>query len=155
MSPVNQVTKKPSSDIKWNGIGKQDFVSFFKENPVCYLATADNGKPSVRPVQLMFESEGKLYFCTANTKNMYKQMKNRPICGASGFVKGYVTTLRINGEVKFSNDFSIKERVIKENALVRSIYKTPDNPVFEIFYIEHGNATFQYINGQPAKVTMF
>ncbi len=134
---------------------KLDFVRFFKENPVCYLATAENGKPSVRPVQLMFETEGKLYFCTANTKSMYKQMQTTPFVELATSSKDYVTTLRIGGEVKFSKDSSIKERVIKENALVRSIYKTADNPVFEIFYIEHGTATFQYLNGQPAKVPRF
>ncbi len=133
----------------------EEFTHFFKENPICAMATVNNGKPAVRPVSLLFVEEGKLFFCTANTKNMYKQMQTTPFVELSTSSKDYVTTLRISGEVKFSKDFSIKERIIKENALVRSRYKNPDNPVFEVFYIEHGTATFQYLNGQPAKTTNF
>jgi uncharacterized pyridoxamine 5'-phosphate oxidase family protein len=133
----------------------QEFVPFFKENPVCFLATVGNGSPFVRPVQLMFESEGKLYFCTANIKGMSKQMHTTPLVELATSSKDYVTTLRIRGEVKFSNNFPLKERIFKENPLIKSIYKTPDNPVFEIFYIEHGTAKFQYINGQPEKICTF
>ncbi len=133
----------------------EDFSSFIKENPVCFLATVDDGKPCVRPVQLMLESSGKLYFCTANIKDMYKQMQATPFVQLATTSKDYVTTLRISGEVMFSDDFSIREKIINENDLVRSIYKAPDNPVFEIFYIEHGTAKFQYLNGQPAKVINF
>ena len=133
----------------------QEIVSFFKENPICALATTDNNKPSVRPVQLMFEDQGKLYFCTANTKNMYKQMQTNPNIELSTTSKDYITTLRINGKVTFSKDLAIKQRIIKENALVRSIYKIAENPVFETFYLDHGNAIFQYLNGAPAKNTIF
>ncbi len=133
----------------------QEFISFFKENPICAFATTDNNKPSVRPVQLMFEDQGKLYFCTANTKNMYKQIMANPNIELATSSKDYVTTLRISSKVTFSNDLSIKQKVIKENALVRSIYKTPENPVFEIFYIEHGTARTQHLNEAAAKTANF
>lgn len=129
----------------------EDITSFIKENPVCFLATADEGRPRVRPVQFMLENDGNLYFCTANTKEMYRQMQATPFVQLASTSKDYVTTLRISGEVKFDNNLSIKEKILKESELVRSIYKTPDNPILEIFYIEHGTAKFQYLNGQPAK----
>jgi uncharacterized pyridoxamine 5'-phosphate oxidase family protein len=133
----------------------EDFVSFFKQNPVCFLATVENGKPRVRPVQLMFEDGGKLYFCTANTKDVFKQMRTTPFVQLATTSKDYVTTLRVTGEVKFCDDMAVKERIIKESDLVRSIYKTPDNPIFEAFYIEHGIAKFQYLNGKPPRVIDF
>jgi uncharacterized pyridoxamine 5'-phosphate oxidase family protein len=133
----------------------EEFIRFFKENPVCFLATAENGMPRVRPVQLMFEDDGKLYFCTANTKDVFRQLKTVPFVQLATTSKDYVTTLRVTGEVKFCGDRSVKESIMKESALVRSIYKTPDNPVFEAFYIEHGTARFQYLNGQPPKVIDF
>ena len=39
--------------------------------------------------------------------------------------------------------------------LVRSIYKTADNPVFEIFCLEHGKAARSEFSGQPPRVVEF
>ncbi len=132
-----------------------EYSSFFKKNPICAFATTNGNEPSVRPVQLMFENQGKLYFCTANTKNMYKQIQTNPNIELSTSSKDYITTLRIKGKATFSKDTSLKQRIIEENALVRSIYKTADNPTLEVFTIEHGTATFQYLNGTPPKTTNF
>jgi uncharacterized pyridoxamine 5'-phosphate oxidase family protein len=132
-----------------------EIISFFKENPVCAFSTVDNGKPSVRPIMLMFESGGKLYFGTANTKQMYKHMKNNPNIELSTSSKDYSTTLRISGKVTFSDDPLLKQRVINENEQVRAIYKTAENPIFEIFFIEHGTARLQYFTGLPEKTIEF
>jgi uncharacterized pyridoxamine 5'-phosphate oxidase family protein len=134
---------------------QNEYLSFLKENPVCSFATSDGNKPFVRPVQLMFVNQGKLYFCTANSKNMYKQMQANPNIELSTSSKDYLTTLRISGKVTFSKDLSLKQKIIAENALVRSIYKTADNPILEVFYVEHGNAKLQYLNGKSAKTTDF
>lgn len=112
----------------------QEFISFFKENPVCTFATTDGNKPSVRPVQLMFEDNSKLYFCTANTKTMYKQMQANPNIELAVSSKDYKTTLRISGKAIFSKDFALRQRIANENAFVRSIYKTADNPTLEVLH---------------------
>lgn len=134
---------------------EKEIISFLKENPVCAFATIDGNKPSVRPVQLMFEDNAKLYFCTANPKTMYKQMQTNPNVELAVSSKEYMTTLRISAKVNFSKDIALKQRIINENTLVRSIYKTADNPTLEVFYIEHGIAKFQYLNGTPARQTSF
>ena len=54
-------------------------VEFLKENPVQYLATVGrDGKAKCRPFMFIGEMEGKLWFCTNNTKDVYKDMLANP-----------------------------------------------------------------------------
>ena len=51
-------------------------VEFLQANPVQYLATVGrDNKAKVRPFMFLFEQDGKLWFCTNNTKDVYKDMK--------------------------------------------------------------------------------
>ncbi len=50
-------------------------VEFLNANPVQYLATVGrDGKAKCRPFMFLFEQEGKLWFCTNSTKDVYKDM---------------------------------------------------------------------------------
>ena len=48
-------------------------AQFLQENPVQYLATVGrDGKAKCRPFMFCFEQDGKLWFCTNNTKDVYQ-----------------------------------------------------------------------------------
>lgn len=52
---------------------------FLKENPVQYLATVGrDGKAKCRPFMFAGEMDGKLWFCTNNTKDVYLDMQSNP-----------------------------------------------------------------------------
>ena len=56
-----------------------EVVKFLQENPVQYLATVGrDGKAKCRPFMFCFEQDGKLWFCTNNTKDVYKDIQNNP-----------------------------------------------------------------------------
>lgn len=128
-----------------------EVVNFLSENPVLYLATIGrDGKPKVRPFQFMLEKEGKLFFCTSNQKEVYKEIKLNPYVEFSTTNQNNVW-IRISGRIKFSNDLEVKTTIIEHNSLVKSIYKTPDNPIFEIFYLDDAKAVIADFSGQPPK----
>ncbi|MGF7430713.1 pyridoxamine 5'-phosphate oxidase family protein [Thermoanaerobacterium thermosaccharolyticum] len=128
-----------------------EVVNFLSENPVLYLATIGrDGKPKVRPFQFMLEKEGKLFFCTSNQKEVYKEIKLNPYVEFSATNQNNVW-IRISGRIKFSNDLEVKTTIIEHNPLVKSIYKTPDNPIFEIFYLDDAKAVIADFSGQPPK----
>ena len=61
-------------------------VEFLTANPVQYLATVGrDGKAKCRPFMFCFEQDGKLWFCTNNQKDVYKDMQANPLCGGHGF----------------------------------------------------------------------
>ncbi|MBN2029328.1 pyridoxamine 5'-phosphate oxidase family protein [bacterium] len=128
-----------------------EVTEFLNKSQNQYLATLGlDGKPQVRPFQFMLEENGKLYFCTSNEKNVYKEIKGNPnvqIC----VVGENFSWIRLSGKVVFSDDLEIKARIQESNELVKSIYQTPDNPVFEIFYLDDATAVIADFSGEPPK----
>jgi uncharacterized pyridoxamine 5'-phosphate oxidase family protein len=129
----------------------KDVVRFLTENPVQYLATVGlDGRPKVRPFQFMLEEGGRLYFCTSNKKEVFSEIKGQPYVELSTASKK-PAWIRLSGRVVFSKDPAIKKKIIEGNDLVRSVYRTADNPVFEIFYLEKAKAVIADFSGNPPK----
>ncbi|GFZ32983.1 pyridoxamine 5'-phosphate oxidase [Clostridium zeae] len=130
----------------------EELLKLLKENPNGVLATVDNGKPRVRPFGFIMEEEGKFYFCTNNLKEVYKQLMKVPYIEYSVTTKDMVT-LRISGEISFCDDLIIKDKVLNVHEPVKLGYKSADNPIFKVFYMEHGTATISDFSGKlPKKI---
>lgn len=128
----------------------KEVIDFLNSNPMGSLATVENGKPRVRPWGFMLEEEGKLWFCTANTKDVFQQLQKNPAIEFTSSSQAYIT-VRVRGEVIFSKDLEMKKEILEHNPMVKNIYQTPDNPVFEIFFLAHGKAVLFDFSGQPPK----
>ncbi|MFA6329692.1 MAG: pyridoxamine 5'-phosphate oxidase family protein [Candidatus Micrarchaeia archaeon] len=128
-----------------------EVLQFLNENQVVYLSTVGlDGKPKVRPFQFMLERAGKLYFCTNNQKAVYKELQKAP------FVEACISTpkmawIRLSGKAVFSKDPGIKKDILEGHAFLKQIYKSADNPVFEVFYLENAEATIADFSGNPPK----
>lgn len=133
----------------------KEVVNFLNENPVQYFATIGlDNKPKVRPFQFMLEQDGKLYFCTNNQKDVFKQLEKLPYVEISVSSPKFAW-IRLSGKVVFSKDMNIKKAIIDNNGLVRSIYQTADNPIFEIFCLEEAKAVIADFSGNPPAVYEF
>ncbi len=126
-------------------------TDFLSQNPPQYLATLGlDGRPKVRPWQFMLEDDGRLYFCTSNQKPVFKEIQRQPHIEICAVGPGF-SWLRLSGKVMFSKDLKLKARIQESNPLVKSIYHTPDNPAFEIFYLADAVATIADFSGQPPR----
>jgi uncharacterized pyridoxamine 5'-phosphate oxidase family protein len=128
----------------------KEVIKLLAENPMGFLATVENGEPRVRPWGFLFEENGKFYFCTNNTKDVYEQLQAKPFAEFSTKTSNFVW-VRLRGKITFTEDMKIKEKILAGNDLVKSIYKKADNPIFKAFYIEHGSASIGDFSGQPPK----
>lgn len=129
----------------------KEVVEFLKANPVQYLATVGlDGKPKARPFQFMFEKGGKLYFCTNNKKDVYAQLEKNPYIELTVSSPAFAW-IRLNGKVIFTDDLEIKKAIIETSDIVKSQYKTAENPIFEAFYLEDAKATIADFSGNPPK----
>lgn len=131
--------------------GHHVVTEFLIKSQVQYLATIGlDDKPKVRPFQFMLEEGARLYFCTSNQKTVFKEIQKHPyveLC-ASG---ANFSWLRLNGRVVFSKDLGLKARIQDASPIVKSIYQTPDNPTFEIFYLDGAVATIADFSGKPPR----
>ncbi|WP_373076992.1 pyridoxamine 5'-phosphate oxidase family protein [Fusobacterium varium] len=129
----------------------KEILDFLKNNPVQFFATIGlDGRPKVRPFQFMLEKNGKLFFCTSNQKEVWREIKNNPYVELCSSTPAAVW-LRIHGKIVFDDNIITKSEIIENNPLVKSIYKTPDNLTFEIFYLEDAEAVFYDFSGNPPK----
>ncbi|HPY99844.1 MAG TPA: pyridoxamine 5'-phosphate oxidase family protein, partial [Clostridiales bacterium] len=65
-------------------------VEFLNANPVQYLATVGrDGKAKCRPFMFAGELDGKLWFCTNNQKDVYKDMQQNPEIDPKGYYREY------------------------------------------------------------------
>ncbi len=129
----------------------EPIIRFLQENPIQFLATIGmEGKPKVRPFKFMLENDARLWFCTSNRKDVYNELKNHPFVELS-VVSPERKWIRVSGKVVFENNRIVKNRIVETDEVIRTLYRTPDNPVLEVFYLDHAVATIASPDGTPPK----
>lgn len=132
----------------YGGIIMKKVVEFLQANPVQYLATVGrDGKAKCRPFMFCFEKDGKLWFCTNNTKDVYKDMQANPEIEISVSSPEYAW-IRLHGKAVFENNMAVKEGAML-NPIVKGQYQTADNPIFEVFYLEDAHGIIADFSGNP------
>lgn len=130
------------------GVTVKKVVEFLQENPVQYLATVGrDGKPKCRPFMFCFEREGKLWFCTNSTKEVYKDLQANPHVELSVSSPLYAW-IRVGGKAVFADNMEVKEGAL-ENPIVKGQYETADNPIFRVFYLEDPHGVIADFSGKP------
>jgi pyridoxamine 5'-phosphate oxidase len=137
----------------------QDCITFSNENPICFLATAENDQPRVRALGFWFADESGFYFQTSSIKEFSQQLKKNPkteIC----FYKhdGMIgTMLRISGTVEFVDDMKLREKAINDRPFLKKFGVTVDSPQLVLFKIAHGQAHFWTMenNLKPKEIIEF
>ena len=123
-------------------------IEFLKANPVQYLATVGrDGKAKCRPFMFAGELDGKLWFCTNSTKEVYKDMQANPEVELTVSSPEYAW-LRLHGTTRFENNMAAKEMCIR-NPIVGSQYGEATNPIFEVFYLDDHHGCICDFSGNP------
>lgn len=126
----------------------QKVVDFLEANPVQYLATVGrDGKAKCRPFMFAGEKDGKLWFDTNVTKDVYKDMQKNPEIEISVSSPEYAW-IRLHGKAVFVDDMGVKEMCIA-NPIVKGQYQTADNPIFAVFYLENPHGLIADFSGNP------
>lgn len=127
---------------------------YLKTNPVFHLATVEGNKPRVRPFSFCMKRNGRLYFCTTNTKEIYKQLVQNPEIEISDLAQDG-SWLRIRGRIAFDESKEAKEQAFKEAPQLLSIYpKGADEPTFITFYFMKAEAMIFSFMESPKKVSL-
>ena len=127
-----------------------EVVKFLQENPVQYLATVGrDGKAKCRPFMFSGEMDGRLWFCTNNTKDVYKDMQQNPNIEVSVSSPAYAW-IRLNGEAVFENNMAAKEMCI-QNPIVKGTVRRGDQPHFRGVLSEGRPCRDRRLLRQPAQ----
>ncbi len=115
--------------------------------PVNLATVGRDGKAKCRPFMFCFEQDGKLWFCTNNTKDVYQDMQANPYVEVSVSSPSYAW-IRLHGKAVFENNMAVKEGCMN-NPIVKGQYQTADNPIFEVFYLEEPHGVIADFSGNP------
>lgn len=128
----------------------KEVTKFLKENPVQYLATVGrDGKAKCRPFMFATEHNEKLWFCTNNQKDVYKDMQANPYIEVS-VSSAEFAWIRLSGKAVFEDNMTVKE-ICMENPIVKEQYQTAQNPVFTVFWLEDAKAVIADFSGEPPR----
>jgi uncharacterized pyridoxamine 5'-phosphate oxidase family protein len=127
----------------------KNFIEILKANPNGVLATQDGAGVKTRVFQYLFAEGNRVYFCTSNEKAVFKQLQANPNVSFCTHPANFSPVLSVNGKAVFTNDRALKTRALDENPMIKGIYGGPENPIFELFYIEAEEVvTFSFTEGE-------
>jgi uncharacterized pyridoxamine 5'-phosphate oxidase family protein len=129
-------------------------LEYLKTNPVFHIATVDGTQARVRPFGFVMKRTGALYFCTNNTKDVYKQLSQNPDFEISDMVSDS-TWLRVRGRIAFDDTRDAKVQAFKESDMLLKIYpKGADDETFVTFYFTEAVATLYFFTEKPKKIPL-
>ncbi len=124
------------------------FQEILKANPNGVLATQNGSAVKTRVFQYLFAEGNKVYFCTSSQKPVFAQLQANPQVSFCTYPQNFTPVLSLNGQAVFVEDMALKTRALDENPPIKGIYKTPENPIFKIFYIDVAEVeTFSFAEG--------
>lgn len=129
---------------------RQKTLKFLQDTKTFYLATTEDDKPRVRPFGLVVEHDDKLWFGTANTKVVFRQLQANPFVEISA-TSSDMEWIRLSGKAVFENNIEVKQKAFELLPMLANIYKSPDDPVFEVFYLANATVTFQSLGNYGTK----
>ena len=69
--------------------GIEKVLQYLTAVPAWYLATSVDGQPHVRPFSFAAEQGGKIWFCTATTKDVWEELCQNPRFEATAWWPGH------------------------------------------------------------------
>lgn len=133
----------------------EEVLAFFKENPVFFIATSEDGQPRVRPFGAMINYGGKLFICTNNQKKVFNQMKKDPRIEICGFNGSKAEWLRLQATAEEVDDAAIRSRMLEENPMLKDVY-SPNDGLFAVIGLSNCTASFWSMASlEPLKETTF
>lgn len=122
-------------------------VEELKAVKVFYVATVDGDQPRVRPFSSVTEFEGKVYLCTNNTKQVYKEIMANPKVEISGMGEGG-TWIRVNGTLVRDDNDDARAAMLADPTGPSQLYKLGDG-IFEVFYLDDAVCTKYSFTAEP------
>lgn len=125
-------------------------VKALQEVGVFYVATVEGDQPKVRPFGAVADIGGKAYFCTNNTKNVYRQIIANPkveICGP----KQDGTWVRVTGVLVRDDSDTAREAMLEQVPVLKNMYHIGDG-IFEVFRLEKAAAVLCSMGGASVEI---
>ena len=90
----------------------QEVLKFINENPVCYIASAQNNIPSVRIMRILEANENGIMFNTKKYKKSFMEMSENPNIEMCFYNSKKDIQIRVFGKVEEIEDLTVKQNIV-------------------------------------------
>jgi uncharacterized pyridoxamine 5'-phosphate oxidase family protein len=94
--------------------------------------------------------DGRLWFCTNHTKEVYKDLQQNPYVQISVASPSYAW-IRLDGKAVFENNHAVKEGCMSQSHRQKASIRQLKIPIFEVFYLEDAHAVIADFSGNPPR----
>jgi len=100
------------------------------------LANRDGEKLRTQIMTFSYAEENRAYFCTTSDKPLYEQLISYPYVSYCAFPEDWEPVVSLNGRAVFVDDKAVKEHALDSNYYAKRNFKSVDNPLLKVFYID-------------------
>ncbi|WP_165171305.1 pyridoxamine 5'-phosphate oxidase family protein [Adlercreutzia sp. ZJ242] len=121
--------------------GMRTVLTYLTSIPAWYLATSVDDQPHVRPFSFAAEQDGKIWFCTATTKDVWEELVANPKFEATAWWPGH-GWLILRGEAGLEDraDAAMRQAGFDHLTMLGERYAGPDDPTLVFFSVENPSA---------------
>ena len=121
--------------------GNETILQYLTNVPAWYLATSVNDQPHVRPFSFAAEQDGKIWFVTATTKDVWEELQQNQKFEASSWWPGH-GWLILRGKAGLEDKANADMRYAGYAHLcsLGESYDGPDDPTLVFFSVEEPEA---------------
>ena len=133
----------------------ENIINVLKNSPVIFAATVDDkNRPNNRPIALAMEDNGILFFSTSTETSLFRELQKNPFISFTTMIDQQ-SWIRINAEVVFVEEITVKEMIISNNQVLKKRFQTADNRILKIFKLSGGTAKFYDRSGNAPRIVNF
>ena len=128
--------------------GIETIVDYLQSVPAWYLATVEGDKPHVRPFSFAMIQEGKIQFCTATTKDVYREMQENPSVELTAWKPGSGWVI-MRGKANLEDTAApeVRQAGFEHMVGLGECYDGPDDPALTFFTLDEPQAWICDIDG--------
>ncbi len=121
--------------------GNETVLQYLTAVPAWYLATSVDDQPHVRPFSFAAEQDGKIWFCTATTKDVWEELLANPRFEATSWWPGHgwLILRGVAGMNDLVND-EIRKAGYDHLTMLGETYDGPTDPTLVFFSVEKPQA---------------
>ena len=121
--------------------GNEKILQYLSAVPAWYLATSVDDQPHVRPFSFAAEQDGKIWFCTATTKDVWDELVANPKFEATAWWPGHGwLILRGRAGLEDAVNDDIRYAGFAHLSGLGETYDGPNDPTLTFFSVEEPQA---------------
>ena len=128
--------------------GTQTVLDYLTSVPAWYLATCEGDQPHVRPFSFAAQQDGRIWFCTATTKDVYRELEANPKFELTAWKPGSGwIILRGKADLQDQANDDVRHAGFEHLVALGESYGGPDDETLTFFSVTEPQAWICDIDG--------